>query len=293
MRISNALLYKNLSGDLATAMANTEAAERQVSTGRRFRAVSEDPLNGLEVVRTERGLRALDQYRRNSSAVRTRLDTEDAVLSQVLNLLDDAKGIALSQGSATASSATRLNAATTLDGILAQLTSLGNTRLGDEYLFGGTAVTTPPFTLTGSTITYNGDTGVRQAEIGEGFVIDVNHNGDQLMMASNLGAALTQLRNDLASDNSAGVASAATALDSAFDSVQVMLSDVGARSRQLDSSLATIDAVDATLTTRQDDAWSVDVAEATTRLATAQSTLQAALLAATKVLNTNLTEYLR
>jgi flagellar hook-associated protein 3 FlgL len=292
MRISNALLYRNLSGDLATAMANTQAAQRQVSTGRKFQSLSEDPLNGLTVIRSERGLRALDQYRRTSSAVRTRIDTEDAVLSQILDLIDDAKGVALAQGSSTASTETRMNAATTLDGILAQLTSLGNTRVGNEYLFGGTAVTAPPFTLTGSTISYNGDTGVRQAEVGEGYVMEVNHNGDQLMMASNLGATLTQLRADLAADNAAGVASAADSLSAAFDAVQVMQADVGARSRQLDSALATIDAVDATLTSQQDDAWSVDIAEATVRLATAQSSLQSALLAATKVLNTNLTEYL-
>jgi flagellar hook-associated protein 3 FlgL len=292
MRISNALLYRNLSSDVATAMANTQAAQRQVSTGRKFQSLSEDPLNGLTVIRSERGLRALDQYRRTSSTVRTRLDTEDAVLSQILDLLDDAKGIALAQGSSTASTETRMNAATSLDGILAQLTSLGNTRVGNEYLFGGTAVTAPPFTLTGSTISYNGDTGVRQAEVGEGYVMAVNHNGDQLMMASNLGATLTQLRADLAADNAAGVASAADSLSSAFDAVQVMQADVGARSRQLDSALATIDAVDATLTSQQDDAWSVDIAEATVRLATAQSSLQSALLAATKVLNTNLTEYL-
>jgi flagellar hook-associated protein 3 FlgL len=292
MRISNALLYRNLSSDVATAMANTQAAQRQVSTGRKFQSLSEDPLNGLTVIRSERGLRALDQYRRTSSTVRTRLDTEDAVLSQILDLLDDAKGIALAQGSSTASTETRVNAATSLDGILAQLTSLGNTRVGNEYLFGGTAVTAPPFTLTGSTISYNGDTGVRQAEVGEGYVMEVNHNGDQLMMASNLGATLTQLRADLAADNAAGVVSAADSLSSAFDAVQVMQADVGARSRQLDSALATIDAVDATLTSQQDDAWSVDIAEATVRLATAQSSLQSALLAATKVLNTNLTEYL-
>lgn len=292
MRISNALLYRNLSGDLATAMANTQAAQRQVSTGRKFQSLSEDPLNGLTVIRSERGLRALDQYRRTSSAVRTRIDTEDAALSQILDLIDDAKGVALAQGSSTASTETRMNAATTLDGILAQLTSLGNSRVGNEYLFGGTAVTAPPFTLTGSTISYNGDTGVRQAEVGEGYVMEVNHNGDQLMMTSNLGATLTQLRADLAADNAAGVASAADGLSAAFNAVQVMLADVGGRSRQLDSALATIDAVDATLTSQQDDAWSVDIAEATVRLATAQSSLQSALLAATKVLNTNLTEYL-
>lgn len=292
MRISNSLLYDRLHRDTADALSLAYDAQRQVTTGRRFEQVSDDPVAGVEVLRVQQGLRGVAQYRRNVGGVKTRLDTEEVTLDQLTDLLNNARETAIAQGSATGSAATRATSANEVSAMIDQVVNLGNTRVGNEYIFAGNAVNNPPFAVTAGAVTYAGDTGVRKAELNDNFTIDVNHTGAQLLMSSGVGTALQNLRDALATNNVAGIATAQTQIESAFDQVQTMLGDVGARGRALDAAGSNLDALETTYENRETAAWNVDSEEALSNLAAAQTSLQAAMLAATKVLSTNLVNYL-
>src|SRR5262249_10411886 len=167
--------------DLQAGLAKLADAQQQVSTGKRFTRPSEDPVAAASVMRADRALRGITQYRRNSTAVRTRVDAEEATLNQLTDLLSRAKELGISQGADTATATTRTETAAELDGIIEQVISLGNTKVGNEYLFGGGQTASPPFQADG---TYLGDDITRQAEVAEGYVIDTTHTGRQLLQTS-------------------------------------------------------------------------------------------------------------
>lgn len=109
----------------------------QVATGKRFERASEDPVAATRVTRSDRMLRGIAQYRRNATAVRARIDAEEAVLGQLTDLVTRARELGIAESTATSTAATRAAAAAELDRLLEQAVQLGNSRVGSEYLYGG------------------------------------------------------------------------------------------------------------------------------------------------------------
>jgi flagellar hook-associated protein 3 FlgL len=290
MRITNSLLQQRVLRDLQTSMSAFAQAQSQVATGKRFERMSEDPLAGSQVMTADRGLRGIDQYRRNSTAARSRTDAEESVLGQLGDLLSRAKELALQEGSATSNGVSRSAAKAEVDRIIEQAIQLGNTQVGSEYVFAGNMVTTAPFDAGGS---YFGDDGVRQAEVGQGYQVTTNHNGRELLVNSQVLSSLQALSSQLGTGTPSTVGQTATGLDAAFANVQTMLATNGARVRQIESAMQNSDALETNLTLRRSEAQDIDIEVATTHLVGIQNTLQAALLSASRVLNTTLTDYLK
>ena len=290
MRISNSLLQQRVLRDLQGNLARMAQAQQQVATGKRFERMSEDPLAGIQALGADQELRAIEQYRRNSTAARTRTDAEEAVLGQITDLLSRAKELAIQEGTASSTPQTRAAVKAEVDQIIGQAVALGNTQIGSEYVFAGHQVGTVPFDPTGA---YFGDDGQRQAEIGQNYVITTNHTGRELLLTSGVLPALQQLSSELGTGSPATVGPVAGSIDTAFDNIQAMLALNGARARQIESAMQNSDALEATHTQRRSDAQDIDVAAATTRFVSTQSTLQAALLSTSRLLNTSLTDYLQ
>jgi flagellar hook-associated protein 3 FlgL len=290
MRITNGLLQQRVLRDLQSGLSQFAEAQRQVSTGKRFERMSEAPLAGSQVMSAERGLRGIEQYRRNSAAAQSRTSAEESVLDQVTDLLARAKEIALQEGSATGTTQTRTAAKAEVDRILEQVVQLGNTQVNNEYIFSGHMVNTSPFSTLG---VYQGDDGQRQTEIGQGYTVSTNHTGRELLVNSGVLSSLQTLSTELATGTPGSIGLTATGLDGAFNNTQALLAENGARVRQIDSALSNADALQTNYELRVNDLQGIDIEEATTRFVGIQTTLQAAMLSSSRILNTTLTDYLR
>ena len=306
MRVTQSNMSRTLADDLGRSLREAYAAQQQVSTGRRFQRPSEDPLAALTVLRSQRDLRAVAQYQRGIQTANARLATEEGVINQLQNVLDAARDIALSQGTVTATTNTRRLAAAELQGLIDQVVTLGNTRSGNEYVFGGSRTDAPPFTAdpvpdavdpaAHRNYVYAGNAGAaaeRRIEIGDGNVLAVNTDGDRLLVSSGVLSSLVSLRNALATDDVAAVGAAIQPVQDAFDEVAVVLADVAGRSRVAEAAGLYATTVQADTETREGEAWNVEFEQATVRLAQIQTSMQAALLAGSRVLNLNLSDYLR
>ena len=82
-------------------------------------------------------------------------------------------------------------------------------------------------------------------------------------------------------------------LDNAFNSVQALVGDVGARGKQLDTTQQNLVAYQSNLTAFKSDLQDVDVEQAVTELTNRQMAYQAAMLATSKVMGLTLTDYLK
>jgi flagellar hook-associated protein 3 FlgL len=290
MRITNNALQSRILRDLQGNLSQFAAAQQQVATGKRFERMSEAPLAGSQVMNAERGLRGIEQYRRNSSAAQSRTSAEESVLDQMGDLLNRAKEIALQEGSASSTSQTRTAAKAEVDRLIEQVVQLGNTQVNNEYIFGGHMIATSPFTTLGA---YQGDDGQRATEIGQGYVVTTNHTGRELLVDSGVLSGLQALSTQLGSGTPATIGQTAFGIDGAFNNTQALLATNGARVRQIDSALSNADALENNFKLRIGELQGVDFEEATTRFVGIQTTLQAAMLTSSRILNTNLTDYLR
>jgi flagellar hook-associated protein 3 FlgL len=283
-------MYEDVLRNVQNRLSDMDRAQQQVGTGRRNARISDDPLAGAQVLRSDRALRAIVQYRRGVTAVRTRLDTAEAALDQVTELLTRAKELATGQSGSNANAATRSATAIEVDSLLKQAITMGNSRVGSEFVFGGTITDAPPFQPDG---TFTGTAASRQVEIGSGQLIDISPSGQALFIDTGALTALTNLRDRLLADDSAGISASIVGLDTAIDRVQANLAGVGADVRRLDATMDSLDALDDTMLKARSDAADIPFEEAAMHLAAVQASLQAAVLSGTRMLDSNLLEYYR
>ena len=290
MRVTTGMLQQNLLRNIRNDMSLLADAQRKVATGMRIDEASDDPVAAAQVMRTTNGLRAIDQYRRNSSSARARLDTEESVLSQLTDILARSREIATATATATAGgtamSAAHMEVLQQLD----QVIQLGNTSVSGDFIFGGHQTMTRPFQADG---TYTGDSGEHETDIGSGYRIQTTHSGDELLVASGVIAGLIQLRDALAASDNTAAGNSLSSLTTAFDRVQNFMSETGAQIRELDGAMQNLDALDTSLTMSRQAAEEVRFEEAAVELLSIQTTLQAALASTARILSTNLTDYLR
>jgi|KBSSwiStaDraftv2_1062776.scaffolds.fasta_scaffold38155_2 flagellar hook-associated protein 3 FlgL len=290
MRVTTRHMYEDVLRNVQNRLSDMDRAQQQTGTGRRNAKISDDPLAGAQVLRSDRTLRAIVQYRRGVTAVRSRLDTAEAALGQVTDILSRAKELATGQSGSNANAATRSVTAIEVDSLLKQAIAMGNSRVGSEFVFGGTITDVPPFQANG---TYTGTAASRQVEIGAGQVIDIAPSGQALFVNSGVITALTNLRDRLLADDAAGVTASIVGLDSAVDQVQSSLAGVGADVRRLDATMVDLDALDDTMLKARSDAADIPLEEAAMHLAAVQAALQAAVLSGSKLLDSNLLQYYR
>lgn len=301
MRITNNIIQRDALGSMQTNLRAISQAQRQVSSGLRIQDASDDPSGTSAAMQARGSLRALDQYRRNISSATSRATAEESVLDQLSNVLIRAKELGLSQAGGNASATTRQVTRAEVDELIEFAVQLGNTRFGDEYLFGGQYANQKPFdsSVSGFVPLDGGGTpmtpeGARPTEIYTGQYLTASHDGKQVFLDSGALQALRDLSDALGDpDPETAVRNALSGLDAAFTDVQTLVGEVGARVNQLEVTGANLDSLSVNLQTLKSEIEDVDLETAVTELVSRQTAYQAAMLATSRVIGLTLADYLR
>jgi flagellar hook-associated protein 3 FlgL len=296
MRITNNIILQRQVAGLQSNLQAIDNSQSQVSSGKRVQVASDDPAAASGIMSASTTLRAIAQYRTNVNSATDRVNAEDSTFQQLTDIMTRAQQIAVQEGSDTASPETRQAAASEAQGLLDSAVQLANTKFGDEYLFGGDNSTVAPFTVSGTgaaaayTTTSSG--GNRVVSIDDGQTMTISHTGGQAFVASGILDSLVKLTGSLAGADVAGINAANTQVNGAFDNLQGIIGDVGARGNQLQMTSDNLDSEEGAVTSHKSDLQDVDPASAITELTSRQAAYQAALLAISKSANMSLTDYL-
>ena len=145
MRVTNYSISDNAVLNLSTLRGQVDAAQQQISSGKRFTDASVDPAAAHAVMQNQTQLRAVTQYQRNVNLATARATLEESALNQLGDILSRARELAIAQATDTADAATRNAAGSEMSQLLAQAVNLGNAKDGADYLFGGTSSSTAPY----------------------------------------------------------------------------------------------------------------------------------------------------
>jgi flagellar hook-associated protein 3 FlgL len=300
MRITNNFVQRTALAQLQANLSRISDAQQRVATGLKLTRASDDPVGAASAMQARSGLRALEQYRRNLDGARSRAAVEEDALGQLGDLLTRARELALSQGGDTANAQTREATAAEVDQLLQQAIAIGNTKLGDEFVFGGYRAHTQPFDAAQPDFLprdADGDavaiTGNPQVEIGAGRRLTPNHNGDEVFLQSGALDSLKRLSTALHANDAAGVRATLDGLDSGFARVQSLLGEQGARIGQIEVSASSLDTMRINLDSVRAGIEEVDFEQAVTELMSRQTAYQAAMLATSRVMGLTLADYLR
>jgi flagellar hook-associated protein 3 FlgL len=179
MRVTQSLEQTQFLAAINSLESGINQTSNQMSSGLSFTTASQNPVAAGSVNNYNQALAQSQQYGTNATSAQTNLSTEDSALSQVQSQLQSLRDLALEANSGILTNSNLSAIATQAVQIQNSLLSLANTTNGNgEYIFGGFAAQTQPFTLSASGATYNGDQGQRQVQIAAGQTVADGDNGD-------------------------------------------------------------------------------------------------------------------
>jgi len=262
-------------------------AELEVATGKRIRTISDDPTAAGAIMRIDQKLRATEQFRRNTAAVRTRFAAEEEVAAALDDLVDQGRDLAIGTHSDSPTDPIRQAALDHVRTLIDQAIALGNTQVGSDYIFAGSETDTAPFLADG---TYVGDSNVRQVEIQQGLLIDTNHTGDQLFESSI--QALQALAIELEFGTGASIQATADDLRSAETEVLSSQAVLGLRLQEIEWADRHLVRQTNTMLDLREGMAQADPEESIVRFLAAQTALEQAREVISRIMQTSLMDHL-
>jgi len=166
MRITNNMISATFLNGLNKTLNRQNTLQEQMADGKAVHRPSDDPAKVARSLSLKSNLALNEQYTTNAKIATSWMDTTDSAMSDLSSALIEAQTLVTSaDGSKTPSDLHMIG--TQLDGLINSIVQIGNSQMGDRYLFGGHKDKTQPLTRTTvldaqtnlptEVIVYNGD----------------------------------------------------------------------------------------------------------------------------------------
>lgn len=298
MRIATNTIQDNILRQIQQLGVQSSKLQTQVATGQRILDASDDPAATARVLNQQSELRRVDQFDQNATRALEISQATFAGLRDVKEISDRAGELATLGRSPTSPDALLAYSAE-VNQLIEQLLQVGNTRLGNDYIFAGTAVDAPAFSATRdvngnvTAVTYDGNTDQASIPLSEVASVTPSSAPATNQAIRDLVNQLVSLRDALSANDSAGIAASQTAIIDGEDNFVTALAATGAvqtrievnRAQQLNRGDNLVELIGSETT--------VDLPEAIVRLNQSQVAYQAALQSAANIMKISLLDYIR
>jgi flagellar hook-associated protein 3 FlgL len=293
MRISTAYQFDQYSSEIDGAQQTLYTDEQQVETGKAINQPSDNPVGTSAVISMTALQNAQTQYSTNLTTASNWLGQTDTALSSAANIAQSAYSLALEGGSDTATQAQRQALASQISQYQASVLNLANSKGSDgSYIFAGQKTSTQPFTVAGTTITYNGDSNPVMVEASASQTINVNTPGSPIF--TNLYNDLQTLQQNLLNNNQSALSTTSvSALQSDLNSITMQRGTVGAQMDTVQSMTADYTRRNTDLSTQISNIQDVNMAQAITNYQLANSAYQAALTVTSQGFGLSLANFIK
>jgi flagellar hook-associated protein 3 FlgL len=288
--------------DLLAAIENVQqqiqSDEQQISTGRSVNVPSDNPAAAALLAQNADQISQTDQFQRSLGSVQGEIQNADSTLNSVITSLQQAISLGVEGANGTLNATDRAAIVVQVQGIQSQLLSLANLTYQGNYVFGGTATQTTPYTLdanSSSGVLYQGNTGVNQISLGNNFTLQTNQPGSQIFSSpgGDVFQSIQDLITSLQSNNTSSIGAAVNELSNASNHVNAQAVFYGNALNQLTSQSTYLSTESTQLAQQQDTEGAADLPAVITNLTTSQTSLQATLASIAQNSQTNLFSYLK
>lgn len=296
MRITPGMTSDNALYNLQKGRTLLNRLQEQIASGSTINRPSDDPITTRQLLDLENKVEAGEQYLSNITKGNLWLSMTDTALQGMYDILAQAREVTGTITNGSSDQTVRENAASQLEELKKQLVDLGNTQLGDQYIFAGFKNNTPPFSKGDNN--YYGTTDEIAIEIDQNSPATLNISGDALLKGTGsygsvdiletIDAIITAINNNDPTQIQANAAQ----LDASTNQINNARSDVAGRMVRLESAENMITSNQSTLKGIITDTMGVDYVEAATQLNQQQAAFEAALSATAKISQLSLLDYL-
>ena len=298
LRVTNSSLLRIALADIQRQRARLFEAQEQAASGLRINRPSDDPSGASAALLLRAGIDAIEQFDRNLSQTRIRVDAVDSALAASADVLIRARELAVAGANDTNDATSRVLIAEEVEALHGALLSEANTRSG---------AASGPF-VDGSPapgVAFLGDSSEIEVAIDEGVTVRATRDGRRVFLGDGDGdgspdagrqdlfAVLGDLRDALHADDRVAITAILDRLDEGLTQISVERADLGGTQTRIEDVAARLGKRGVDLASRLSVTQDADAAEVFSALVNEEAGLQAALAAAQRLIQPTLLDFLR
>jgi flagellar hook-associated protein 3 FlgL len=243
MRITSNITSENSLYNIQQGRAKLDKISEQISSQQNINRPSDDPINTRLLLDIGDKIKQTDQYTSNISKASTWQQIANTALTGMSDTMALAKQQIANISNGSSDPTIRQNVVSQLQTLKQQMVDMGNTQMGDQYIFGGAKNTTPPFSATAPY--YAGDETALNVAVANNATQQMNIPGNQLLTAdtaasqpygtTNILKTFDDLITAVNANNVAGITAGSQALEAGANQIDNAVSDVASRVTRFDS----------------------------------------------------------
>jgi len=279
---------------------NTQQArlQAQVSSGQRITNPEDDPAAVASVLNLTSSSRQVAQFADNASHALAVSQASYAGL-QSIKAVSDRAGELATLGTGTLGTDAMQSYATETNQLIEQAVQTANSTFNGNYLYAGTAVTTPPFTVTRDAsgqitgVTYAGNSGQTAVNLSETSSINPATDGTTNAGLGDFINSLVALRDALNSGNTSAVSAAQPGLTTGENLLVSSIANVGGVQTRIQAAQTDLTSRQTSLDSLISSSTDADLPSTVVKLNQAQTAYKAALSSAANIMSVSLLDYLK
>ncbi|MDK2801118.1 MAG: flagellar hook-associated protein 3 FlgL [Clostridiales bacterium] len=294
MRITQGMITEAFMRNLSYNLKKLNDKEDMLSSGKRVRRPSDDPVSAILAMRLRNTLSGIEQYNKNVNDALTWLKNTESALANTGDILQRIRELTVNAANDTLTPEDRQTILDEVSQLKLQILQEANTSYNNRYLFGGYATDQPPFyidSITGKITANTSATGTLKYNLGMNNNMDVNVLGTDVF--SDLFTTVESIESDLKLNDASALSGRLTDLDNAINIVLKYRSQIGAKSNRLDATKSRLESNEIDYTDLLSKTEDVDVAKTIMDLKMDENVYRASLAVGARIIQPTLVDFLR
>jgi flagellar hook-associated protein 3 FlgL len=301
-RITPAMVTSATLNDLNSSLAAMERTSNELSSGKTILEPSDNPYGASRVIDLQSELEGLSTYEANAQDGVSWEDTAGSSMENMSEVTQRVRELLVQGANGTYNKSDLETMALDVEQLTETIKQDANAQYAGQYIFSGTATTTPPYE-TGENDEYKGNTEGVSRSVGPGASITITTNISALLgngEASEDGGLLDTLRS-IAKTMRNGTAEAQSELggvyleklDGNMQTLRDLQASAGSATDQMQTALTRNEDLQSSITGALANVDSTNVAEASIAYANEQAAYEAALRAGASIVQESLLNFLQ
>ncbi len=291
-QIQTSLMYMDVASNRLV-----ESQTRAVS-GKRILRPSDDVPGTNRGLTLRSAINTNDQFTNNIVVSTPLVAATDNAIADIIDAVKSVRDIAVAAATPDVTGSAKTSYLAQLDDILGQMVDVANTKHLDQYVFSGTATTTPPLRAQSGSqpYAYAGNSGVRRTQVLQWVTLPVNIPGDRLFNfdgsagngTTDVFTMVTRLRDAVASGSAKDISGQLDNVDANLDNLLTCSAQLGSWAARMERAEEVLGDTKVRLQEMLSDTEDTDLPQAVVALKTQENVYQAALAISGRMLDLSL-----
>jgi flagellar hook-associated protein 3 FlgL len=297
MRIATSTISDGIVNQIDSLATQQAALQNEVSTGQKITEPEDDPAGVNTALTLESELSDLTQYGSNASQALTVAESSSTGLTSLKSVSDTAGELA-TLGTGTLGASSMASYGTETNQLIEQAVQTANTEFDGSYIYGGTASSTPPFTVTRDSsgditnVTYAGNTSQATIPLSTSSSVAPTTDGTTNQGIATFLNNLVTLRNALNSGDTTAVTNVQAGLADGENTIISAIATNGGIQSRITAAQTEQASQTTNLQTDMSSVVDADLPTTITKLDQVQTAYQAALQSAVSTMQLSILNYI-